>query len=257
MRSIIKSCKELKNETLDQEAVNRIYFALNINHEVLTEHFSEIRTKMAEFMHEANDRIKHDVFIWKVEKVMEKIGAAKENKQLSVFSPPYYSSHYGYKFCMRLYLNGDGTARNTHISIFLVILSGPYDNIVEWPFKYRVSFCLVDQCALNKPEEFPKAQDVIESFRPDPNSNSFKYPATAMNIASGIPRFLPLEKIKENSNENRYVLNDTLFIKVFIDYVGVARSLIKFILNLDPSLPSCVRNQMINNEIENSKKNSS
>lgn len=50
----------------------------------------------------------------------------------------FYTARYGFKVCMRLYLNGDGVGKGTHISLFFVIMKGEYDPILSWPFRHKV-----------------------------------------------------------------------------------------------------------------------
>ena len=45
--------------------------------------------------------------------------------------------------CARLYPNGDGQGKGTHLSLFFVIMRGHYDNIIKWPFRQKVSMFLV------------------------------------------------------------------------------------------------------------------
>ena len=54
--------------------------------------------------------------------------------------PPaaFYTSRYGYKMCLRIYLNGDGTGRGTHLSLFFVVMKGPNDALLRWPFNQKV-----------------------------------------------------------------------------------------------------------------------
>lgn len=47
--------------------------------------------------------------------------------------------------CLRLYANGDSTAKNVAMSLFLVIMKGNYDALLTWPFKQKVTFVLLDQ----------------------------------------------------------------------------------------------------------------
>ena len=104
-------------------------------------------------------------YLWKITDFTQKLADAVAEKQTSIYSPPFYSSPNGYKMCMRLYLQGDGQARRTHLSLFFVILRGENDAILQWPFNYRVLFCLFDQSR--------NQRHIIDSFRPDSNSNSF------------------------------------------------------------------------------------
>lgn len=50
----------------------------------------------------------------------------------------FYTAKYGYKLCLRLYLNGDGTGKRTHLSLFIVIMKGEYDALLPWPFRNKV-----------------------------------------------------------------------------------------------------------------------
>lgn len=54
--------------------------------------------------------------------------------------PAFYTNKYGYKMCLRIYLNGDGTGRGTHLSLFFVVMKGPSDALLRWPFNQKVSF---------------------------------------------------------------------------------------------------------------------
>ena len=51
------------------------------------------------------------------------------------FSPPFYSHPHGYKLCIRVYANGHGKGKDTHISIFANLMRGDYDNDLQWPFE--------------------------------------------------------------------------------------------------------------------------
>lgn len=51
----------------------------------------------------------------------------------------FYTSKYGYKMCLRIYLNGDGTGRGTHLSLFFVVMRGHSDALLKWPFNQKVS----------------------------------------------------------------------------------------------------------------------
>lgn len=94
----------------------------------------------------------------------------------------------------------------TIINLTWFIFLGNFDALLQWPFSFRVTFMLLDQN--NKEHQ-------VDSFRPDPNSSSFKRPTTEMNIASGCPLFIPLAKLDDPSLA--YVKEDTMFIKLVVD----------------------------------------
>ena len=151
--------------------------------------------------------------VWKITNVKDKIMEAKSGRQTSFYSAPFYSHHNGYKMCARVYLNGDGMGRGTHLSLFFVLLKGEYDALLRWPFRQKVTFILIDQSSSESKE------NIIDAFRPDPNSTSFKRPILAMNVASGIPLFCLLPKL--SSTDHEYIKQDTMFIKVVVDTRGL------------------------------------
>ena len=156
------------------------------------------------------EKLSHNgTFLWKISNFCERMQEAKSGRQTSIYSPPFYSDRYGYKMCARLYLNGDGAGKNTHISLFFVLLRGEYDALLNWPFREKVTFQLLDQ------SESDSKENVVDSFKPDPNSSSFKRPRSEMNIASGLPVFCPLSKILVH--DCQYVKNNTMFIRVIVD----------------------------------------
>jgi TNF receptor-associated factor 2 len=157
------------------------------------------------------EKISYDgTLLWRITNVSERIQEAKSGRQTSFYSPPFYTSRNGYKMCVRVYLNGDGNGRNTHLSLFFVILRGEFDALLRWPFRQKVTFILIDQTASESKE------NVYDAFRPDPNSSSFKRPTSDMNIASGLPVFCPLSKLTASS-DHEYVKDNTMFIKTIVD----------------------------------------
>ena len=141
----------------------------------------------------------------------------------------------------RLYLHGDGNARRTHMSLFFVLMRGPNDAILKFPFNYKVTFCLYDQTT--------QSRHIIDSFRPDTKSNSFQRPRSETNIASGIPKFFPLTMIQQEGNP--YVRDDTMFIKVMVDFGDMPKTLLPYALNLNPGLPMHIQQAMIKQEAQN------
>ncbi|XP_072017317.1 TNF receptor-associated factor 2-like [Amphiura filiformis] len=153
------------------------------------------------------------ILVWKITEVARRRQEAVSGKTTSFYSSPFYTSYHGYKMCARVYLNGDGTTKGTHLSLFFVVMKGRYDNILHWPFRQKVTFMMVDQ---------GNREHVVDTFRPDPTSSSFKKPTSEMNIASGCPLFVALTLL-ENGNF-AYVKDDCLFVKVIVDVSDLEKS---------------------------------
>ena len=152
--------------------------------------------------HEANSF--DGILVWRIANVSQKMYEAMNTTETSFYSPPFYTSSHGYKMCARIYLNGDGMGKGTHISLFFVIMRGQYDALLRWPFRQKVTMMLLDQ---------DNVEHVIDVFRPDPNSSSFQRPRRELNIASGCPLFFPLADISKHA----YIKDDVMFIKIFVD----------------------------------------
>nr|XP_019586771.1 PREDICTED: TNF receptor-associated factor 1 [Rhinolophus sinicus] len=145
-------------------------------------------------------------FLWKITNVTRRCHESACGRTVSLFSPAFYTSKYGYKLCLRLYLNGDGTGKKTHLSLFIVIMKGEYDALLPWPFRNKVTFMLLDQ---------NNREHAIDAFRPDLNSASFQRPQNETNVASGCPLFFPLSRLQ--SPKHAYVKDDTMFLKCIVE----------------------------------------
>ena len=148
-------------------------------------------------------------FAWAIDNIAKRKNDAITGRQMSLYSPAFYVHRYGYKICLRLYLNGDGLGKSTHMSLFVVVMRSPWDNLLRWPFQQKITLLLYDQ-------NF-KAH-IIDAFRPDNQNPSFKKPENMMNIASGSSLFVPLCMLNpEENKENAYIKDDRMFIKVIVD----------------------------------------
>ncbi|KAJ8038363.1 TNF receptor-associated factor 3 [Holothuria leucospilota] len=124
----------------------------------------------------------------------------------SFYSDDFYTDRHGYRMCARVYLNGDGVGKGSHLSIFFALKKGPYDNYLSWPFQRRVTFTLLNQAGKDH---------LSDAFRPDPTSSSFQKPVKEMNIASGCPMFVA-HKVIENVGEG-FLRNNTICLRVKVD----------------------------------------
>ncbi|XP_069465867.1 TNF receptor-associated factor 2 isoform X2 [Ambystoma mexicanum] len=166
-------------------------------------------TEMEQRIIESEASTYDGVFIWKITEFARKRQEAIAGRSPAMFSPAFYTSKYGYKMCLRIYLNGDGTGRGTHLSLFFVVMKGQSDALLRWPFNQKVTLMLLDQ---------NNREHIIDAFRPDVTSSSFQRPVSDMNIASGCPLFCPISKLE---SKNSYMREDTIFIKAIVDLTGL------------------------------------
>ena len=150
------------------------------------------------------------VFIWKIPDIKRRYKDALDRRTLSLYSPPFHTSPHGYRMCIRAYLNGDGSGKTTHVSVFFVLMRSEHDSLLPWPFQQAVTFQLINQRDHSK--------SVSETFLPDLQSPSFQQPQSEMNIASGFPRFVAQSYLK---NED-FIGGNAIYIKCKVDLKGLA-----------------------------------
>jgi hypothetical protein len=246
--------KDFATLKLSIQEQNTFLDGLKPNQEILQQDAVSLKQKIEDLKFVSYE----GTIIWKISNFADKMGKssihkihshhtyfyfladAQSERQTSIYSPPFYSSPTGYKMRVRLYLYGDGNARRTHMSLFFVLMRSEYDAILKYPFNYKVTFCLYDQT--------PAQRHIIDSFRPDIKSNSFQRPRSEMNIASGIPKFLPLSSIQQEGNP--YIRDDAMFIKIMVDFGDIPKSLLPYAFGLNPGLPTNIQQVIIKQEGE-------
>eukprot|EP00111_Clytia_hemisphaerica_P004503 TCONS_00012888-protein len=127
--------------------------------------------------------------IWKIDNLEHRFTQAIIGRTTALHSAPCYITKYGYKFCARLYLTGDGLGKGTHASLYFVLMKSEFDVLLEWPFKKHITFTLINQDNTER--------NIVETFNTDVNSSSFKRPTKQMNIASGCPYFAKQDKLRK------------------------------------------------------------
>ena len=151
------------------------------------------------------------ILLWKIDEFSQRRQEAIDGTTISLYSVPFYTSHQGYKMCARVYLNGDGIGKGTHLSLFFVVMKGSNDAVLQWPFKQKVTLVLLNQQSGKK--------NIVDQFRPDPQSSSFQRPINReMNIASGCPMFCRLDQLKDG-----FIKDDCIFIGIIVDTSGIIK----------------------------------
>ena len=167
---------------------------------ILSVHHSELELQLQASLASTHN----GAFLWRIPEMRRRIRDAKIGRITSIYSPPFYTGRNGYKMCIRAYLNGDGSGEGTHLSIFFVLMKGEYDPLLQWPFDHKVSLVLVDQ---------DQRKHLVQTFKPNLQSNSFQRPKSDMNVASGCPEFAKLSVLDDPS----YVKDDIMYIKAIVD----------------------------------------
>ena len=102
---------------------------------------SKVRDLTTERAQQAIDSY-NGTLVWKIESYQRKRQDAINGVKTTLYSPPFYSAQYGYKMCAKIYMNGDGFGKGSHLSLFFVVMRGELNDLLFF-FKFLVDkFCL-------------------------------------------------------------------------------------------------------------------
>ncbi|XP_065901501.1 TNF receptor-associated factor 4-like [Dysidea avara] len=126
------------------------------------------------------------------------------------YSNSFYSHYNGYKMCLRVDCNGDGDAKDTHLSVFLCLMKGPHDNKLTWPLREEFKVKLLNQIS-----DCEHYSDTIDY---DDNKGDDEYAGRVTdgdkNKGWGYPEFITHEDLNEDTLTCQYLKDDCIFLQV-------------------------------------------
>lgn len=159
-------------------------------------------------IYDLGTRTSNGTYIWKITDFKKRMQEAKTNKNSILYSPGFYSSYHGYKACVRVHLNGTGSAWGKCLSLFIHFMPGEFDDILQWPFHGRITLSILDQN-----DNFQLRSDIRESMEPSPQLDAFERPRGTRNHKGfGYLEFVNLSTLFGSN----FVNGDTLYVKASI-----------------------------------------
>jgi len=79
------------------------------------------------------------------------------------YSAPFYTHVCGYKMCIRVKAAGHGSGKGTHLSVFIHLMCGEYDEFLQWPFRGEVTVQLLNKRKLKDGWHVQKSMQMIDS----------------------------------------------------------------------------------------------
>ena len=153
-------------------------------------------------------RFCNGTYMWKIKDFFKLRGEATQGRITALHSTGFYCSVYGYKICIRVNLNGVESGFATHVSLFIHFMKGEYDDVLEWPFRGRITLAILDQN-----EDSASRVDISETLEANPELAAFHRPTTSRNHKGfGYIEFATISQIENGT----YVKNDTLFVRACI-----------------------------------------
>lgn len=143
-------------------------------------------------------------FVWKINGFNEVLQRAIDGTEDEIYSKPFSTGKTGYKLSLCIQPDGNQSQRNRYLSVYLRYMKGTYDNILDWPFHYKVTFTLIDQ---QNDRSWPGRENVAQSLI---SSQGFKPHSDVFCSMEGIERFVSHKILKTR----RYIVDDTVFLQV-------------------------------------------
>ena len=75
------------------------------------------------------------------------------------YGVPFYSGINGYKLYLRVDANGEGSSKGTHVSVYVEIMRGENDEMLQWPFNGEITIEL-----LNWREDKRHVEKIIDHY---------------------------------------------------------------------------------------------
>ena len=132
-----------------------------------------------------------------------------EHKRVSDkwYSTPFYTGPDGYKLHMEVDADGRSSGKGSHVSVYVCLMKGEYDQVLTWPFKCDITIQL-----LNWRED----KGHVEKTVPFNDSYNIKYRERVMEgdkapSGWGYPKFISHSDLYYNiTNNTEYINNDIL-----------------------------------------------
>uniref|UniRef100_T1IS09 MATH domain-containing protein n=1 Tax=Strigamia maritima TaxID=126957 RepID=T1IS09_STRMM len=170
----------------------------------------EIRKKVDEIEMDLKNKLKSFEYVWKVENFAQLQCYTKSaGTEEIVYSDPFYTSEFGYKIRLRLYPNGNGAGKGTHLYVFLQVMKGPHDAILNWPIVWTEKLSILDQLNHKDHHSVTVDSDLIQ-FK-----DCYDKPVEEYNRSVGCPLFISLDQLKP-----LYLVDDTIFVKLDLSFTS-------------------------------------
>ena len=158
---------------------------------------------------DTEEKLDTRMFIWKINEFNELLRQEKTGEKHCIESVPFYTDRtesYGYKLKVRSHLNGSWFGKNTHLSVYIIVMQGEYDAILPWPFRKKVKFTLIDQQDDSVKRENFTMQLITGDYPEDFARPTQKESSKGLGFAEFISH--------EELHSRRYLVDDTLFLQI-------------------------------------------
>ena len=128
-----------------------------------------------------------------------------------LYSPPFYTHTHGYRVCVAIWADGYEAGKGTHLSVYVRLVQGEFDDCLQWPFQGTLIIQLLNQLE----DRNHHTRSINFSQATDPAATSKVVSAERTEGGFGEATFIPQTQLGLNSDANcQYLANNELNFRV-------------------------------------------
>ena len=126
------------------------------------------------------------------------------------FGPGFYTAPGGYKMCVRVDVYGAGDGKGTHVSVYVYLMKGEFDDKLHWPMRANIIVKI-----LNWKEDLNHIQESVR-FSDDAGGDVCNRVTSGprAKVGRGRHQFIPHNILETRNKNTQYVYNDCLRFRV-------------------------------------------
>ena len=128
------------------------------------------------------------------------------------WSPPFYTHPQGYKMCLKVFPNGNRSGENTHVSVYINIMKGEFDDRLLWPFRGDLTIRLLR----NNSETWYYEKVISFTERIHPRVSGRVVKGDKLIQGFGIDQFIPQDSLTTSSG---YIQDNSLRFRILTSQV--------------------------------------
>ena len=124
------------------------------------------------------------------------------------YSPSFYTHPREYRLCLKVCSNGLDIGRGTHVSVYVCLMRGEWDNYLKWPFRGDVTIQL-----LNQIEDKGHHEKTVHFADDTPDSSTVRVTVGERATSWGWPQFISHGALNYDKN-CQYLKYDSLHFRI-------------------------------------------
>ena len=143
-----------------------------------------------------------------VYRTVKEFNQLKANDQ-PIYTDPFYTAQGGYKMIMRVYPNGYGSFRGTHLSVFIRLMKGENDHTLSFPINGIFKIQL-----LNWRQNSGHVEKIVQFDQSTPERYRLQVTTGEETASYGLRGYLSHDELENSSDYKEYIHNNTLCFKI-------------------------------------------